>query len=530
MYRMLVVDDEPLIVNSLCSSIEQNFEVELYRANSAFDAMSLMQKMRFDIVISDISMPVMNGLELLKWIRGVWPQCFVILLTAYDRFDYAYESLKYNRVQYILKVESYTVIQQAIRNVLEQLEKEKNQEQTFIRLGAHMEQIKPLMRADMLSRLLRYGTPLPEQQLLDNIGLTLKRDDPACILVGMLGDETVRNTAEAYPGVTALSMNRIARRGLVAECVLIGSYIVWVLQRSASSEEHREEATWTAVLYDVFEELPDILEEKDGTRLMLVTDAELHPVDELKEIYAHLTVILEQERNESGMRIMPGSTEIKVEDTSVSGLSMDDMNLLWECLKSGDHESFRNTVKEKLMPLTAVSDMTETLPSMSVSAITFLYLNAMELYGIDRKNVSPALRGFGHITGQQWIEEITRAFDLLFETKADLQQSSADGIVNDLQAYIATHYMDDIYLSTLAELYHYSPSYLSRLYKQKTGESLTGEISNQRIQHAKILLETTMLPMSEVARQSGFYSTKYFLQLFKRKTGITPSQYRKNND
>ena len=98
MYRMLVVDDEPLIVNSLCSSIEQNFDVELYRANSAFVAMDLLQKMRFDVVITDISMPVMSGLELLKWIRGIWPQCYVILLTAYDKFDYAYESMKYDRV------------------------------------------------------------------------------------------------------------------------------------------------------------------------------------------------------------------------------------------------------------------------------------------------------------------------------------------------------------------------------------------------------------------------------------------------
>lgn len=530
MYRMLVVDDEPLIVNSLCSSIEQNFDVDLYRANSAFDAMSVMQKMRFDVVITDISMPVMSGLELLKWIRGVWPQCFVVLLTAYDRFDYAYESLKYDRVQYVLKVESYTVIQQTIQNVLDRLEAEKEQEQTFIRLGAHMEQIKPLLRADMLSRLLRYGMPLPEQPLLDNIGLTLKRDDPACIMVGMLGSSPIQGTAEAYPGVAALSMNRLARRNLTAECVLIGSYFVWVLQRPAPGGEHREEATWTAILYDAFEELPDILEEKDGTRLMLVTDAAFHPMDELKEIYARLTVILEQERNESGMRILSADADAKPENEPVSGLSMDDMNLLWECLKSGDQESFWHTFREKLRPLTAISDMTETLPSTSVSAITFLYLNAMELYGIDRQNVSPAMRGFGHITGQQWIEEITRAFELLFETRADLQQSSAEWIVNGLQSYIAKHYMDDIYLSTLAEMYHYSPSYLSRLYKKKTGDSLTGAISGQRLQHAKALLETTMLPISEVARQSGFYSTKYFLQLFKKKMGMTPSQYRKNND
>ena len=190
MYRMLVVDDEPLIVNSLCSSIEQNFDVELYRANSAFNAMTLLQKMRCDVVITDISMPVMNGLELLKWIRGVWPQCYVLLLTAYDKFDYAYESMKYDRVQYILKVESYAVIHQSIQNILDKLDAEKKQEQAFIQLGSYMEQMKPLMKADMASRLLRFGVPLPGQDLLDSVGFDIRREEEICIVVGMPGDNS----------------------------------------------------------------------------------------------------------------------------------------------------------------------------------------------------------------------------------------------------------------------------------------------------------------------------------------------------
>ena len=90
MYRMLVVDDEPLIVNSLCSSIEQNFDVELYRANSAFNAMTLLQKMRFDVVITDISMPVMNGLEATKAIRKLedpWASRIPIIAMTADAFS-----------------------------------------------------------------------------------------------------------------------------------------------------------------------------------------------------------------------------------------------------------------------------------------------------------------------------------------------------------------------------------------------------------------------------------------------------------
>ena len=527
MYRMLVVDDEPLIVNSLCSSIEQNFDVELYRANSAFNAMSLLQKMRFDLVITDISMPVMSGLELLKWIRGVWPQCYVILLTAYDKFDYAYESMKYDRVQYMLKVESYAVIHQSIQNVLDKLDAEKTQEQTFIQLGTYMEQMKPLMKADMVSRLLRFGMPLPEQELLDSIGFAVSGEEETCIVVGMLGDNSPLHVSESFSEVAALSLNRLSRRELRAECVMVGFYIVWLLQRSGT--EPGDEALRAAVLCDAFEDLPDVLEKKNGIRLMLATDACMHPVNSLKNVFTRMTTVLEQERNESGMRILlPDEENTPGEGTP--GLNMDDVTLLWESLKSGDQENFRQAMAKRLRHLASAADITQTLPSATVSAVTFLYMSAMELYGIDEKNVSPGMCGFGHLTGQQWIAETMSAFDLLFEKKNQIQQSGAVWIVEDVRAYVAEHFMEDIHLTTLAEQFHYSPFYLSRLYKKVTGESLTGVINSQRILHAKSLLEHTALPVAEVARQSGFYSTKYFLQLFKKNMGMTPSQYRKITD
>ena len=543
MYRMLVVDDEPLIVNSLCSSIEQNFDVELYRANSAFNAMTLLQKMRFDVVITDISMPVMNGLELLKWIRGVWPQCYVLLLTAYDKFDYAYESMKYDRVQYILKVESYAVIHQSIQNILiifelnfstvksiqnilDKLDAEKKQEQAFIQLGSYMEQMKPLMKADMASRLLRFGVPLPGQDLLDSVGFDIRREEETCIVVGMPGDNSPLYVSTAFSEVAALSMNRLSRRDLRAECVPVGSCIVWFLQRC--SAEAGDEATWTAILCDAFEELPDVLEEKNDMRLMLATDACMHPADDLKNIFTRLTTVLEQERNESGMRILPPGEDPPA--AVAPGLDMDQVMLLWEALKTGEQEDFRRMLSEGIRHLAVVTDITQTLPSATISAVTFLYMSAAGLYGLSDKNVSPEIRGLGHLSGQQWITGILNAFDRIFEEKQQLRQSGDAGIAEAVRVYVAEHFTEDIHLTTLAEHFHYSPSYLSRLYKKMTGDNLTGAINNQRIVHARSLLEHTALPVGEVARQSGFYSTKYFLQLFKKKTGMTPSQYRKNTD
>ena len=103
MIRILTVDDELLILNTICNYVEQHFDAEVFRASSGFEALDLLRRMRFDVVITDVSMPMMDGLELMRNVKRVWPQCYVIILTVYDRFDYAYEATKYNQVEYVLK-------------------------------------------------------------------------------------------------------------------------------------------------------------------------------------------------------------------------------------------------------------------------------------------------------------------------------------------------------------------------------------------------------------------------------------------
>ena len=268
----------------------------------------------------------------------------------------------------MLKVESYAVIHQSIQNVLDKLDAEKKQEQAFIQLGTYMEQMKPLMKADLASRLLRFGIPLPEQELLDSVGFAVCREEETCIVVGMLGDNSPLRVSASFSEVTALSMNRLSRRELRAECVLVGSYIVWFLQRCGT--EPRDKATWTAVLCDAFEDLPDVFEEKDGMRLMLATDACMHPVSDLKNVFTRMTTVLEQERNESGMRILLPEEETPA--AAAPELNMDDVTILWEFLKSGDRENFRQMMSEGLRHLAPVADMTLTLPSTTVSAVMFL--------------------------------------------------------------------------------------------------------------------------------------------------------------
>lgn len=99
--------------------------------------------------------------------------------------------------------------------------------------------------------------------------------------------------------------------------------------------------------------------------------------------------------------------------------------------------------------------------------------------------------------------------------------------MNRIIAYIEANYAEDVTLKSLAELISMDPSYVSDLFKKKTGSTLTHYVQNRRIQAARMLLEETDLTVSDIGRKVGFENDNYFIKIFKRWCDVTPSEYRK---
>lgn len=126
--RLLIVDDEHYIVNYLTDLIEeQHFpDLEIYKCYSGKEALSLIQTSLIDLMLLDIHMPGMSGLEVASQVSEQLPRCRIIFLTAYDSFDHIYESNKLEHTRYLLKTEDDEVILKEISHALEELEEESN--------------------------------------------------------------------------------------------------------------------------------------------------------------------------------------------------------------------------------------------------------------------------------------------------------------------------------------------------------------------------------------------------------------------
>lgn len=167
MYKIMVVDDEPFIADGLADLFNQIQEpcFEVSVAYSAQSALEQLDKIRMDIVISDIKMPKMNGIEMLAEIKERWPFCHVIFLSGYSDFDYVQSALKLGADSYLLKSQSDEAILETVFETLKAIEKEKDAEHLQQRIAEEFEFALPILQKDFISQFLRSGTNLGASEM-----------------------------------------------------------------------------------------------------------------------------------------------------------------------------------------------------------------------------------------------------------------------------------------------------------------------------------------------------------------------------
>lgn len=185
-YRLLVVDDEPHVVDAMISLLEaqSDLSLDIYNAYSGRQALDIMKRGKIDLLISDIQMPDMTGIELVDHINRLWPICKTIFLTAHSNFHYAYEAIRKHVVSYILKSEEDDYIVSEVRSALRQIDIEMNQRKALV--GSAREAMPT--NKELLFHVLAQSNLSPKQSypLLSMLGFREPIDD-LYLVYGIVG-------------------------------------------------------------------------------------------------------------------------------------------------------------------------------------------------------------------------------------------------------------------------------------------------------------------------------------------------------
>ena len=553
MHRLLIIDDEPYIVDWVYELFQQHQELDLdiYKAYSGLEALNLLRRAKIDIVLTDISMPEMDGIQLLKEIRASWPLCKVIFLTAHSEFEYAHAANK-DGVTYLLKTEGDAEIIKAVEKAAKEINNLIKQEELIRHTKRQMEKTLPILQREYLLEKLegRYSTQILQEDM-DDLGINLIAEDELLIIIGRSDDwflsKQATDKARQSAAIQAITQSYFLPVIKYAYVKMDNGVLVWIIQPQKEARDSViTSALWEKTFFYVKGSLDSIQEQCKkslGISSSFVMDSKPCSWEMLSQRFSSLLMLMNYSGvNNKGMILTnihksnENAEQPEKYNYCLQQVSswLNKIHTLEAYIESGQCKEFYKLfteIKENLIPILEIHPSLKVEVYFSVSLLFLTYINRYE--SLPEKMASyPELVSLINVNSGITCEEAFGNFekiaDMLFLYQIDDREKRDNVLISNLHEYIFNNLEKDLSLVKLSEVAYLNPAYLSRVYKHITGTKLSDYIFNTRLNRAKKLLKESNSKVHEIANAVGFESVAYFIRSFKKGTGLTPQEYRES--
>ncbi|MFC0212937.1 response regulator [Paenibacillus chartarius] len=537
MIRLLIVDDEEIITEGLFEVLKQlNLGLDLYKAYSGEEALELMNRTRVDIVLSDIRMPGMDGLELMTNIRSHWPHCKIVFLTGYNDFDYIYQAIQTPGVRYLLKSEGYDKIIKAVTGAITELENSLKFHNLVNQSREKLTTLETLAQGNYFRYLLQ-GERAAEQLERDfrHLGIALDPTLPVLVAIGNLQRTNGMHQSYAESQEYALAVKFLAESFLTERTQSLGVIdrygdLVWLIQPQPGHGMDAGDAYPRAVTFleGQFELIQQASKDSLGLTFAITLCAEPCEWNQLSAVYDRI-------RSQQHMRAGDGALMVQtvnmetIETAALSRSLREKAEALAVHLEGGRKEGFL-VVLEELAALT-FDDHRNRSPFLlelyyTIALLLLSYINRWELH--DKVGTKGLMQRDMHASWTESFDYLKQIAESLFELRSCGEKNRAAAAIGKIRSFIEAHIGEDLSLVRLAGVIHFNPSYLSRLFKQECGVNLSDYIDEVRMEKAKELLKQDELKIAEVGARLGYETHHSFTRFFKKLTGLTPLEYRES--
>ncbi|WP_167859118.1 response regulator [Paenibacillus cymbidii] len=552
MFRLLIVDDIKIVADGLMDMLRHNMaaQLELFKAYSAFEALDVLSGTKIDIVLTDIKMPVKTGIDLLREIRGQWPRCKVIFLTSYNDFEYAKELINQGGFEYVLKTEGDERIVQVIGRAVQTLNAELRNMELIERAQTDMDRAKSTHRKEYALEMLEgiHKSEVSRRQQFAYYHIPLAADKPVFVLIARMdGWKELMNVSDRTLLLYAVS--NIAAEYFSASLYFLHTpfertKLVWLLQ--PRQVDLSDEEAWKRAarfLYGTLETVQETCRELLQLRISFLLGRRPVPWEELPDKFQSLLFMLKRGIGFTSELLLTDEEFLQLENSARGGkgtksnsihpLLYGQFSLLFDYLHSSRKEPFIDLYRE-LLELVAKQAATNEYAKVEA----YYFLASIFLSFLNERNVMTDLHakfdlsplfvldpGNIHDDFGAYFEKLA---NLIFESNLSETNEKTNRIVSEVQQYVHHHMHEDISLPRLGEVVHLNPSYLSRLYKEMTGLSISDYIIEVKLIKAKDLLRNSHLKIHEIAQTLGYNSSIAFIRFFKKITNMTPLEYRES--
>jgi two-component system, response regulator YesN len=519
-YKAFFVEDEIVTREGIRDNVDwkgNGFEF-VGEAPDGEMALPLLQTSRPDLLITDIKMPFMDGLELCRIVRERMPWIKVVILSGHDEFEYAQKAINLGVTEYLLKPVTANDLHQVLQRIAAQLDREKQEQAQLEKLRNQVEENRTALREKLLLNLvvgaISSAEAIEKGQLL---GLDLVASHYLALVIQIdlctplepfdyhgyqRAQQAIAAPLETHPDIFLIKKD-------VEELVII------VKARTAEELQARKD------------ELAQAIQQQAASCCCRITLACGAPKQRITDIYQSFVEALIEVQN-AGTRDAggPNSSVGKAELLKINKSAVESY---LRCGVKEDFADFFDTFIRPLGEAALKSYMVKNYLVMDIVLTTAKFI--AELGG----NIDQILPHLGTIetalaevkTFEQFREQIQQILTGALAFRDSRASSQHVLMLHNVHDYIDQHYSDqNLSLNEVSSQVNLSPSHFSTVFSQETGQTFKEYLTEIRIRKAKELLRSTTLRSFEIADQIGYNDPHYFSYVFRKQTGLSPKEYR----
>ncbi len=527
-YKVLLVDDEAEVRTTMIKKInwkKLGFQV-VGDAENGIDALEKLEFWDPDLIITDIRMPYMDGLQLAEYIYKVRPSTKVAIISGFDDFEYAKQAIKVNVMEYILKPVNAKEMSEILKKIRKTLDEEVKRIRDITSLQETFQKNLPILREYFLGNLIKGNLHKEEiPMLMEEYNLLPLMKGKSWVAVKVMLSAiplsgTQKNRNLLYFSIKQLIEDRLKEYGNYV-CFHLPSGLCIIVALEKDSQMQKLET----FLNDVCRESRKFLKQP----IVIGVGRAVQQIAEISKSYIEAREAASYSGT-VGDVIFIDDMEIKT-ITPRLRLTEQDEKELEHILKFGDEEAIQSCVEMISVKMKEVKE-SETGCQTYIIDILSVILRVLQSGGLEEKIVFGEYRDYNGVlsgirTEQQLYHWLCNVCFAVSGSLAKERMGTTQTIIIKAKQYIEENYANSaLSLEMICGYLHISTAYFSTIFKREVGESYISYLTGIRMEKAACLLKNTDDKTYVIAAKVGYDEPNYFSYVFKKKFGVSPNKFR----
>ena len=534
MYKVLLVDDETLIRESISENIqweELGFSF-MGACENGRQAMEAIEKEQPDLLLTDINMPFVDGMELTKFVYENYPDTKVIIISGYDEFEYAKNAVKYQVLEYILKPITPMEFLETLQRVKKMFDERRENQKDMKKIRKAYVSNLPIAQGRYLYNLLNgtvdYSKVMKKQE---ELRLNL---EAACYNTALVEGDNLEGFTSQFENVKD-ELALFAIYNITAEIVAeenLGLAFQGIDEKTAILFMGDKKEDLKKKMKEVLPKVHQAIEEFLNIQVTISVGKTVDLLEELPDSFAKTKSALEYKFMLGGNQTIEAEEYEEIRNSAKHVDVFEWASQISAAIRTNKSEEIIEKT-EKFIEQIKLCYVNKSRSVVYVQNLVLSVVNLLDLPEDLEEEIFEQERSFiNEIYSCENLDEVSKRTQESFAFICNVMANQRDSY-GRRQAMLALDYIEKNYgdssvtLNSVCTALAMSTSYFSSIFKNHTGETFIESLTKKRMEKAKVLLAQGNLKTYEIAEAVGYSDAHYFSISFKKIVGKTPTEYAK---